>query len=282
VNAAAPPKPPPAKAPPVPSRLTGEPSKAFKVKTGKSVTAQRVVLFGPGGVGKSELCANMKEVGLNPLFFDLETGSGFLDVARLDEFTLYEEVLAALRDDSLMAGFDAIVIDSFTKAQELAESWVIRNVKHSKDKQKVIKSLADYGFGEDATFVYEAFLQLLGELDTQIRKRRHVIGICHDCTANVPNPEGEDFLRYEPRLQSPKSGKNSIRHRVKEWCDHLLYIGYDVHVNEDGKAQGHGSRCIYPVERPTYWAKSRYLSEAIVYDKDSAELWKALFSKQGV
>ena len=29
-----------------------------------------------------------------------------------------------------------------------------------------------------------------------------------------PNPAGEDWLRYEPRLQSPNSGKASIRLRV--------------------------------------------------------------------
>lgn len=281
MNAVAPPKPPASKAPPPPaslSRSSGE-TKSFKIKTGKAAAAQKIVVYGPGGVGKSELCSLLRSVAIEPVFIDIEQGTNFLDVARLDDVYAWEELLGVLRDDSLMSQFNAIVIDSFTKAQELCEAWVIRNIKHSKDKNKVIKSLADYGFGEDATFVYETFLQLLAELDAQVRKGRHVIGICHDCTANVPNPEGEDFLRYEPRLQSPKSGKNSIRHRVKEWCDHLLYIGYDVLVSEEGKAEGHGSRCIYPTERPTYWAKSRCLADPIVYQKDSSDLWKLLFNK---
>lgn len=244
-----------------------------------SVAAQRILLYGPGGVGKSKLCSLMVEAGVMPLFIDLEGGTNFLDVQRINDIQYWEELLAVLRDDSLMSQYGAIVIDSFTKAQELDESWVIRNIKHSKDKSKVIKSLADYGFGEDATFVYETFLQLLGELDNQVRKGRHVVGICHDCTANVPNPEGEDFIRYEPRLLSPKSGKNSIRHRCKEWADHLFYIGYDVSVSDEGKATGAGTRCIYSTERPTYWAKSRSLSDQIVYTDGSAELWHQLFKK---
>jgi hypothetical protein len=281
----APPKAPPKSPPPPPSASPSRPaadsSRGFKIKTGPVAGAQRIVFYGPGGVGKSELCSLLKNVGINPLFLDIEGGTKALDVARLDEeLAMYEDLLAALRDPSVTNGYDAIVIDSFTKAQEMAESWVIRNVKHSKDKTKVIRSLMDYGFGEDKTFIYEAFLQLLGELDNQVRKGRHVIGICHDCTANVPNPEGEDFIRYEPRLQSPKSGQSSIRHRVKEWCDHLLYIGYDVSVDEEGKAKGHGSRCIYPTERPTYWAKSRSLSESIVYEQGQPDLWKKLFNKE--
>ena len=39
--------------------------------------------------------------------------------------------------------------------------------------------------------------------------RDNVILICHDCTATVPNPTGEDWLRYEPRLQSPGSGNRT-------------------------------------------------------------------------
>ncbi len=107
-----------------------------------------------------------------------------------------------------------------------------------------------------------------------------MIGIAHECTANVPNPSGEDWIRYEPRLQSPPSGKGSIRHRVKEWCDHLLFIGFDVHVDSDGKGQGAGTRTIHPVEYPTHWAKSRELAEPIPYYRNDAELWRQLFQRK--
>ena len=111
------------------------------------------------------------------------------------------------------------------------------------------------------------------------RQGIHVVATCHDCTANVPNPSGEDWLRYEPRLQAPPSGKASIRSRVKEWADHLLYIGFDQAVNADGKATGSGTRTIYPAELPTWLAKSRKLHDPVIYNQGDDTIWQQLFSK---
>ena len=269
----APPKPPakpstpPAAAKPPPPAST--PRREVGIVTGIQQQAQRIVVYGPGGVGKTSLAALLK----GALIVDIEQRSGFLDVARAYPLT-WEEMRDVLHGDC--SQFAAIVIDSLTKAEELATTWTIENVKH--EKGHFVSSVEGYGFGKGLTHVYETFLQLLGDLDAHIRAGRHVVCIAHECVSNVPNPTGDDWLRYEPRLQSPGSGKNSIRHRVKEWCDHLLYLGYDTFA-KDGKATGSGSRTIYPAERPSWWAKSTKLSEEIVYEKDSAELWNQLFSK---
>ena len=95
------------------------------------------------------------------------------------------------------------------------------------------------------------------------RAGRHVAILCHDCTSTVPNPAGEDWLRYEPRMQSPNSGKASIRLRVREWADHVLFLGYDVDVGKDGKGRGAGTRTIYPMELPHCMAKSRTVQEPV-------------------
>ncbi len=81
--------------------------------------------------------------------------------------------------------------------------------------------------------------------------------------SNVPNPAGADWIRYEPRLQNPSSGKASIRLRAKEWADHVLFVGYDVAVDENKKAQGQGSRTLYASELPFCMAKSRTFSGQI-------------------
>jgi hypothetical protein len=184
---------------------------------------------------------------------------------------------AALQDNSLWNGIGAVVIDDLTKAEEMATDWVVRNVKH--EKGKPINAIEDYGYGKGKGHVYDAFLRLLGDLDSHIRAKRHVVCIAHECTAPVPNPGGEDFIRYEPRLQSPKSGENSIRHRVKEWSDYMLFIGYDTFVNEDGKGTGAGTRTIHFVELPTHWAKTRTISDPLPYTRGSAALWEQLFKK---
>lgn len=253
------------------------------VSSGITATHQRVVIYGPGGVGKTELAANLKGIGLKPLFFDCGSGSHFLDVARIgaDEgLTDWATLRAALQDHSLAKGFDAIVVDDLTTSEAFDVQWTLANVpvERAGGQSVTVKSIEGYGWGKGYTHVYETFLTLLGDLDAHIRAGRHVVCIAHDCTAKVPNPAGEDWIRFEPRLQSVDKG--NIRARVKEWADHLFFVGYDVFA-KDGKASGAGTRTIYPTEMPTHLAKSRSLSDPIVYERGSCDLWRTLFKTEG-
>lgn len=234
------------------------------------------MIYGPGGIGKSELCANLKQIGKRPVFLDIADGTRFLDVDRISGITTWDEMRAVLHDENYWKDCDAVVIDDLTKAEELATQWVIANIPHD-TKGKPITSIESYGYGKGLVHVFETYLRLLSDLDAHIRAGRQVVCIAHECTSRVPNPAGENWIRYEPRLQSPESGKNSIRLRLKEWTDHLLFVGYDVFVSEEGKGQGGGTRAIYPTELPTHMAKSRNLSSSIPYQRGSADLWKQLF-----
>ena len=246
----------------------------FTVETGIVTGPQRIVIYGPGGVGKTELCSLLQEVNITPYFIDLDEGSDRVDVERIKPTpTTFEHLIGAVR----MAGDhgDAVVIDSGTKAEELAVDFTLRTVPH--EKGHMVSSIEGYGFGKGYVHTYESFLLLLQALDAVVRKGKHVIVVCHDCVEKVPNPQGEDWIRYEPRLFSPPSGKGSIRHRIKEWCDHMFYVGFDTFVGTDGKASGSGTRTIYPTELPTWWAKSRELQQPIPYQKDNPALWVNLF-----
>ena len=237
----------------------------------------RIGIFGPGGVGKTSLAATAP----GPVvFFDLDESLPVLgdqldglDVQLAAGINTWAQLRSALQSP----GWDAIktiVIDSATKAEELAIAHTLKTVPHEKGNK--VERIEDYGYGKGYVHVYEIFLTLLGDLDQHVRAGRHVILICHDCVSNVPNPTGEDWIRYEPRLQSPASGKSSIRLRVREWADHLLFLGYDVTV-KDGKGSGCGSRTIYPNELPHCMAKSRTLDEPVVLEHRSTELWERLF-----
>lgn len=280
MSTAAPPKPlpPPAKAPPKPN---GAPAaapasnKTFTVSSGKQVRPLKVCIYGTGGIGKSELAANIAQLGLKVLFVDADNGSAEIDAHRVEGVENFADLRALCASD-LPNQFDVVVFDTLTTIQEWSEAWTIANVKHEKGHS--VDSLEGYGYGKGVVHAYETFLLFLGDMDALGRHGKHVITVAHECVSNVPNPVGEDFIRFEPRLQSPTSGKSSIRHRVKEWVSHLLYIGYDV-MAKDGKGIGSGTRCIYPTEMPSYWAKSRFLSKPIVYEKGSAELWKQLLER---
>lgn len=265
------------------SRLNAPKSVNMAVRFGKiaSNTGHRIVVYGPGGIGKTTLAATAP----GPVaFFDLDDSLPRLR-SSFDESGLGAAVRPiegasswqAIRDALHAPGWDeikTIVIDSATRAEELGVEHTIANVPHDK-KDVVIRRIEDYGYGKGYTHVYDTFLTLLGDLDQHIRASRHVILICHDCVNTVPNPLGDDWLRYEPRLQCPPSGKAAIRLRVREWADHVLFLGYDVNV-QDGKGSGSGTRTVYPYELPHCMAKTRAELEPLPLVRFDTTLWSEL------
>jgi hypothetical protein len=167
----------------------------------------------------------------------------------------------------------SIVIDTGTRAEELAVAHTLETVLVD---GKRVTSVEGFGYGKGYGFVFDTFLPLLADLDRHARAGRNVVFVCHDCTSTVPNPAGEDWLRYEPRLQSPNSGKASIRLRVREWADHVLFVGYDVSVGKDGKGRGAGTRTLYSAEVPHCMAKSRTTQETIPLGDDGEAVWGAV------
>jgi hypothetical protein len=250
--------------------------RTFEIQKGRQTPPIKAVVYGSGGIGKSELVSLLAKQGVNMLFLDLEYGTQHLDVNRVSGIQTFDELRSILHDDALMAAYDGVAIDSLTSVEELAVKWVVANIPHEKGKK--IQGIEDYGFGKGFTHVFESLLLLLGDLDALVRRGKHVVCVAHECITTPENPDGENFAKAQPRLQTTKDGKNSFRYRVREWCDHLLYIKYDVAVVE-GKGVGGGSRTIYTQEMPTYWAKSRSLSGTFDYPQGDATVWARLLGK---
>lgn len=268
-------------APPPPPPAVGR--RTVQFGTIHNASGHRICIYGPGGIGKTTLAAQLP----GPVaFIDLDDSLPRLR-AQLEESGVSANILPVsgvatwddLRGVVQADGWDdvkTLVIDTATRAEELAVENTLETVPHEKGHR--CKRLEDYGYGKGYTHVFDTFLPLLGDLDRHSRAGRNVCLICHDCTSTVPNPAGEDWLRYEPRLQSPASGKSSIRLRVREWADHLLFLGYDVDVGKDGKGRGAGTRTIYPSELPHCMAKSRgALRDPVAFEAEGGvEFWNQL------
>lgn len=278
---------PPTKSPSPPAAAKAAPSSRVSIGEIPTGQGQRIGLFGPGGIGKTTMAAMLAVADNRPAaVFDLDDSLPIIGPALgaagypgklqvINGVATWQDIRAALA----ASGWDDvgnIIIDSATRAEELAVAHTLATVKN--DKGQYVSRIEDYGYGKGYQFVYETFLTLLGDLDQHVRAGRNVVLIMHDCTATVPNPAGEDWIRYEPRLQSPNSGKASIRLRVREWLDHLLFLGYDVNV-KDGVGQSSGTRTVWPTEQPTCMAKSRILRESMPLVEFDIKLWQALLGK---
>jgi len=265
-------------APPRPKRLelVGSDRKQSVVFERPAVhVGHRILIYGPGGIGKTTFA----DLAPAPVVsIDLDDSLGVLQpphTQRVAGVTDWRE----LREALLAGGWDGvktIVIDSATKAEELAVKYTLSTVLTEKGTRP--SSIEGYGYGKGYQHVYETWMPLLEDLDSHVQSGRNVVLICHDCTTSVPNPQGEDWIRYEPRLQSPSSGKSSIRLRTREWADHVLFLGYDIDVSEDGKARGGGTRTMYPTEQPFCMAKSRRLTAPMPVVAGSDEIWRALLA----
>lgn len=254
---------------PAPAAPDPEPLHEEEIQKGQARGPQRIQVYGPGGIGKSTLAS----LAPPPIFLDLEDGTRELDVHRV-HVASWAELRRWLQSDKLL-GYQTVVIDTITRAEEFCIAHTLATVPHEKGHR--CDNIEAYGFGKGYSHVYDQFLPLLADCDAVIRSGRNVILVCHDCTADVPNPVGEDFLRFEPHLQAPKSGKASIRERVFQWADHVLFLGYDI-VAKDGKGVGGGTRTIWPIELPSHRAKSRMLDEPLAYEgPQDGRFWELIF-----
>jgi hypothetical protein len=239
--------------------------------------AQRVMLYGPPGIGKSELGS----LAPNPIVLDLQDETRHLNVPRVptDRLRTWDDLRSAIRAKALWENFATVVIDNITRAQQMCSEWVVANVPDSKGQK--VDTLEGYGYGKGYQILADTFRLLLQDLDEVRRAGKHIVLVAHDTTESVPNPNGEDYIRFEPDLFKPGSGKgtSNIRNAVVQWADHVIAIYYDVAVERDSnKGKGGGTRTIYPIEMPTHIAKCRRPdgvdARPFMYLKGDASLWR--------
>ena len=252
--------PPPVKAMPArPSAPVAEKETVTFTKIKKDTTGDRIVLYGSGGTGKTTLACSLP----GPVaFFDFDKSLEKLgkqpgadklleNVIEIKGVETWEQLRRKLQ----AAGWESIrsiVIDSLSVAQAMAITWMFENIK---EKGAAVTRMEDYGYKAGYRHLFDTFCLLFADLDAHVKAGRHVVLICHDADSKVPNPQGLDWLRSEPRLENEKNCQ--LRFRIKEWADHVLFVKLDVNVGKDGKGQGCGTRTVYTSELPHCMAKSR-------------------------
>lgn len=223
-----------------PSRMT-----LANVVKGPIAAPLRTVLYGPEGIGKSTFAAGSPR----PIFLCAEDGANELDVARLKPQSWDELFEAVAMLTAEPHDYATLVIDTLDWAEQLCWQHVCR--REHKD------SIEAFGYGRGYVVAHEEFRRLAAAVD-RLREKRGTQAVClaHSWIKSFRNPEGEDFDRYEMKLQ------RLVAPLWKEWADAVLFANHETftRTNDAKRTTGvsTGARYIY-TERTAAWdAKNRY------------------------
>ena len=217
----------------------------MNIKTGTIASAQKVVVYGPEGIGKSTFAAEFPD----PLFIDTEGGTKHLDVKRADPApTSWEMLLGYVREVSADPSLCAtLVVDTADWAEQLC-------IAHVCAKQG-IKGIEDLGYGKGYVYVKEEFGKLLNLLQDVVERGTNVVVCAHSQIRKFEQPdEMGAYDRWELKLSKQTAPL------VKEWADMLLFANYKtiVTVQDNGKGKAQGARRVMRTTHAAAWdAKNR-------------------------
>ena len=235
----------------------------MNITSGKIKSAQKVILYGPEGIGKSTFASKFPD----PLFIDTEGSTKKLDVKRFDKPTswemLKEEIDYVISNPGICR---TLVIDTIDWAEQLCINAVC--AKHDK------KGIEEFGYGNGYVYEKEEFGRFLMQLDEVIEKGVNVVLTAHAQLRKFEQPdERGSYDRWELKLG--KKTSSQISPLVKEWADMVLFANYKTLVSatdKDGKkfkAQG-GRRVMYTSHHPCWDAKNRDgLPDEVPFDYSS-------------
>ena len=129
---------------------------ALNISRGVVQKAQKVVCYGPEGIGKSTFAAQFPE----PLFIDTEGSTNHMDVARLPRPSSWTMLLSNVTDVKNTPGCcKTLVVDTIDWAEQLCVNYVCATYNK--------KGVEDFGYGKGYVFVKEEigrFLNLLTDV----------------------------------------------------------------------------------------------------------------------
>lgn len=230
----------------------------MKIISGKIVKPQKVIIYGPEGIGKSTFASQFP----HPLFIDTEGSTSHLAVDRLERPTSWQMLRQYIKDikaDSM--GYKTVVIDTADWAERLCEDSICS--KYGK------QGLEDFGYGKGYTYVKEEFGRLLDGLSDIIEAGLNVVLTAHSIIRKFELPEETGaYDRYELKLGN-KAG-NQCAALAKEWADMVLFANYKeiVVTSKDGKKKvSGGQRVMHTLHNPCWDAKNRHsLPEELPFD----------------
>lgn len=252
------------------------------VKTGTSDFPARILLYAPGGIGKTKYGASAP----SPIFIQTEDGLGSIDVPHFPLAKSWEEVEQAMASLYIEPhSYRTLIVDSLDWYEPLIWAQVIKENPNN-SKGKVVNDINDYGYGEGYKMATAKWLDFLDKCNKlRIDKGMTIIFLAHDEVKKFDDPEKGTYNYYGPKLN--KSGAE----KVMEWVDVILFANYQVTIATDKGAfggpdkvriLGQGTRVVVTQERPSCMAKNRYNLPSEIQIPEGDTNWNALWSQLAV
>jgi AAA domain len=224
--------------------------------TGIVRNPERILVYGPEGIGKSTFAAKANACA----FIPLESGDDEIDVTfRTDSPQTFDELLQQVSDFTIEDhSYETLALDGLGVCETLIWQAATKRMK--------VQSIEEPGWGKGYNEALIEWKQLLASLDRLRAKRNmRVILIGHSIIKTFKNPMGEDYDRYQISLNE-KAGA-----LLKSWATTVFFAHHEefASAKQGKRAKGMftGNR-VLETERTAAWdAKNRHaLPEQIALD----------------
>lgn len=217
---------------------------SFNITSGPTATAQKVVLYGVEGIGKSTFASQFPD----SVFIDIEGSTSNMNVKRLPTPKSWQMIMDEVEDVKQRQICQTLIIDS--------GDWAERKCKeHLASLGKWTDSTNDYG----AKYVSleKEFGQLVNKLSDVVEAGINVVVTAH---AKLKKKEEPDQMgaydRYQLKMEDKTGGM------LKEWADMVLFANYETTIVTDSKTNSKkatgGQRIMFTSHHPGWDAKNRH------------------------
>lgn len=221
----------------------------MKIVTGKRKRAQKVVLYGTEGIGKTTFASHFP----SPVFIDTEGSTDHLDVDRTEKPTSWSMLISFIKEFAMMpGGYQTLVIDTIDWAEQLCVEHIC--AQHQK------KGIEEFPYGTGYVYVREEMGRFLNLLDEVIDAGMNVVLTAHTQIRKFEQPdELGAYDRFELKLGKKTGSQTSPL--IKEWADMVLFANYKneiITAASNKKKAVNGKRLMYATHSPAWDAKNRH------------------------
>lgn len=236
----------------------------MNITSGKVPKAQKCVLYGVEGIGKSTFASQFPD----PIFIDTEDSTLHMDVKRFDKPTSWNMLLQQVEYVKQNKPCQTLVIDTIDWAEEICKKYLMGANNWT--------AIDAEGYGKKFVALAKEMGRLLNLLSDVVDAGVNVVVTAHAMLRKKEEPdEMGAFDRYELKLEKKTAPI------VKEWGDIVLFANYKTTIITDSKTNNKkamgGDRMMYTTHRPAWDAKNRWgLPDELPFDFNQiAEYLKA-------